>query len=78
MHTGNFSLFLSCCHRSFALYLCSGETAERNSAVWGGGQQHLLGVSASLSPGHRQVALPEGRKEETGEEEQFVNVKRRD
>lgn len=59
-------------------YLCSGEASERNSAVWGGGQQHLLGVPASLSPGHRQVALPEGRKEETGKEEQFVNVKRRD
>jgi len=49
---------------------CSGETSKRNGAVWGGGQQHLLGVSASLPSGLRQVALPEGRKEESGEEEE--------
>lgn len=53
---------------SSSLCRCSGETSEGNGAVWGGGQRHLLGMSASLPPGLRQVALPEGGKEETGEE----------
>ncbi len=58
----------SWCHCFFSLYLSSGETSERNSAIRGGGQQYLLGVSATLSSGDHQVALPEGREEETGEE----------
>lgn len=55
--------------------MCSGETSERDGAVWGGGQQYLLGVSASLPSGHSQVALPEGGKEESGEEVKFMNCK---
>lgn len=55
----------------FSLHLFSGEASERNGAVWGGGQQHLLRVSASLSAGYSQVAFPEGRKAESGEEEQL-------
>lgn len=46
----------------------SGETSQRNGPVWSGGQQHFPGVSASLASGLRQVALPEGREEESGEE----------
>lgn len=52
----------------FLFYLCSGETPERDNAVRGGGQQHLPGVSASLPSSLGQVALPEGGKEESGEE----------
>ena len=48
----------------------SRETPERDGAVWGGGQQYLLGVSASFPSGQRKVALPEGRKEESGKEKQ--------
>lgn len=53
-------------HHLLYVFVRSGETPERDGAVRRGGQQHLPGVSAPLPPGLRQVALPGGRKEETG------------
>lgn len=49
-----------------SVFVRSGEAPERNGAVWRGGQQHLPGVSAPVPSGLCQVALPGGRKEETG------------
>lgn len=47
--------------------VCSGEASEGDGAVRSGRQQHLPGVSAAFASGNRQVALPAGGKEETGE-----------
>lgn len=56
-------------------YVYSRETSERDSAVRRGGQQHFPGVSAPLPSGHSEVALPERRKEESGEENLSVHTK---
>lgn len=53
-------------HHLLSVFACSGETPERDDAVRRGGQQHVPGVSAPVPSGLRQVALPGGRKEETG------------
>lgn len=56
--------------------LCSGKASEGNGAVRGGRQQHLPGVSAAHASGNRQVALPAGGKEETGEKEDFGGIRK--
>ena len=53
-------------HHLLSVFACSGEAPERDGAVWRGGQQHVPGVSAPVPSGLCQVALPGGRKAETG------------